>query len=295
MSERVPVLQTPLVFWVLIIIYGALFVPYLISGTAQLIVFAAPALILLWLLWYFELICGSPFELLRGSKLPTRNWQRALVCRAPAVSLMLMAILLTATGEIPTLSASQMGHHFILWTFWITVASQVLPLYGIFPREDVAERRNDAAAQLIPGVILAFTICVALAGSRLFLLGLEKEPLWSVDIACLLLFCFWAVFQRMANVAEAITVERDTATAWRTSALLSAAALLLGQGATALLLREWPAAAVLLGGTALLLAFAWIVELVSQRRVRRHGTGGMMPALAYVLGACLVSWLGARV
>lgn len=177
---------------------------------------------------------------------------------------------------------------------WVGVAARVFPRLGASAHDEVAERRNVAAAPVVVGALLGATLCFA--GSNIG----DGPGWWCVAWTALLAtaawFALWSALERTASVAESFVVERDVATGLRVGGFLTGSGLVLGRAAAGDWTGPLPAAAdfVRLGWPAALLAAA----AIGLERALRPGPGrpvqgtilaGWVPACVHVAAA--VVWV----
>jgi hypothetical protein len=151
-----------------------------------------------------------------------------------------------------------------------------LPWLGVDPREDVAERRNEAATWVICGAIAGLTLAFAVP-----LVERPGEAIAFVRsiLAAVALLGVWYVLELVAAPNEAVTVDRDVAAGRRLAGFLVAAGLLLGHLAAdsftdlgrlgikaaavpvllllAILVRKGQAEYLFVGGAALVVLLVW--------------------------------------
>ena len=260
------------------------FLPTILFGSLTPFLFpGALAGLLVWGCWYWELASAAP--------LGAKRRERRLLQWAPAASLVLSTIVVIARGEI-FLPSVGLAKHLMMWFFWVTSMTLSIPYFGLIARDDVAERDNKAAALAIAGAIVAFAFCSALAGHRALVAGLEREVIWEASGAFGLLLIVWYVVETKTHLSETITIERDASAGWRLAGVLLAAALLLGPGADALVVRDWWIGAIEISGVVLLAVAAVAVERIVQPLRSFRQPVGIGLAFAYVLFAGLVAYVG---
>jgi hypothetical protein len=175
---------------------------------------------------------------------------------------------------------------------WTGFGVRLTPWLGLDARRDVAERRNEAAAVAIGGAVIACALCFA--GGNIG----DGPGWWVVLIAALMasagLFAVWGLVERMSNVSETVTIERDLAAGIRLAGILIAAGLVLGRGVAGdwvsldatirdFVLTAWPVLP--------LAAIAVLVERLARPTVEQPSASvavwGAAPALLYVGFAAL--------
>lgn len=178
----------------------------------------------LWLAWYWSHR--------RVTRLASGGRDRLVLYLAPAVCAVLLALgLFGAPGIFPDLRDDMLGFCFAFGLLWVGLASWLTPFLGLSARDDVAERRNRAAAWAVGGAQVGVTLCYAGA-------VLRTAPAHDLDFGTfaglagtLALFLCWGVLEWLTGLSELITVERDGAAGARLATFLAAAGTLLGQAA----------------------------------------------------------------
>lgn len=110
---------------------------------------------------------------------------------------------------------------------WAGLWNRILPYAGLSFRDDALELDNDAAGIAISGGLLGTTF--AFAGANI-----GDGPGWWVVIFCAMLssglmLALWVIGTRLTRVQEFITVDRDTASGWRTAGYFVGSGLILGR------------------------------------------------------------------
>ncbi len=117
--------------------------------------------------------------------------------------------------------------YMVMGAAWIGAAIRIWQMLGISMRDDLLESENSAAAFAIFGALTALTFCFA--GGNVG----DGPGWWVVVFAALLstgaLFVSWCVLDRIAGVGEAITVDRDAASALRVAGYLIGSGAILGR------------------------------------------------------------------
>jgi hypothetical protein len=185
-----------------------------------------------------------------------------------------------------------------LWTLLLPVAVWAIPWMGLSPRDDVAERRNRPAGWVIAAAALALTLAYGGAaggylGAQIFGLTAMRIALAVGLLGALAVVALWSIFENLAGVSEAITVERDAGAACRASAALLALGLLVGQALPTVLTKGDPVKALaMLGGPAVLLLSAVVIERLRTPTGRAGGrprNGDVLIALSYL--GCAGLWI----
>jgi hypothetical protein len=243
--------------------------------------------------WYAPLLTLSP--------LGRRRAPRITLAAAPIACL---ALLLPVLQHYGSHELRDDGGYVLLFMLagaaWLGLADITATLLGVSQRYDALDHRNRPAAIALAGAQLGITL--AYAGANIG----EGATIWMTfgpaAVVTLAWAAVWTTHQSLTNVADAVTIERDPASAWRLAGLLTAAGLILGRSVAGdyqspdqtladFARQGWP---VLL----LLCAATWL-----QRRHRPTAgrprqpwfTRGMLLALAYLLAAaayvaCLGPW-----
>ncbi len=149
---------------------------------------------------------------------------------------------------------------FVMAYFLVGVGACAVPLVGLSPRQDVAERRNHGAGWAIGGAIVGMSLAIgAAAGKFLTLQGDFFFPT-IVDTSGMILFMFsWSVLEWLTGFSEAITVERDGGAALRIAAFLPLLGVSLGLAVASSFANQSVQASCLFAGVAgLVVAFCLI-------------------------------------
>jgi hypothetical protein len=258
--------------------------------TGVLIIGAILALVL-WISWYRALLFVGRRVCARGTRWPL-IWA-PMLCAA-----LLCLVLRNWAAEDVSRDIAYILFYLVLGAAWLGLFRVTLPWFGISARDDVCERSNDAAAWAIAGALLGGMACFA--GGNV-----GNGPGWWVVVfaallATMALLVLWWMVHRGSNLAEAITIERDTAAGVRAAGFFIGTGLILG-GAVA---GDWVSAGATLrdfasaGWPALVLAGAVTgVERGWRPSVGETGTSfywsGWLPAFIYV-GAGLVAMKSVR-
>jgi hypothetical protein len=250
-----------------------------------LAIVSALAAAFLWGLWY-------------ASLLPVRGFGRrpAAVRRVALAPLAAMAVLWFVLRNMASFDVQDDLRYLLMYlavgAAWTGLGVRLLPWFGLDVRRDVAERRNDAAAVAIGGAVLGSALCFA--GGNIG----DGPGWWVVLIAALManagLFWVWGVLERLSNVSEVVTVERDLAAGIRLAGVLIASGLVLGRAVAGdwvsldatirdFALTAWP--------VLLFAAMAVFVERMARPTVEQPsapvGTWGAAPAILYVALAAI--------
>jgi len=117
--------------------------------------------------------------------------------------------------------------YLVMWFGWIGALNFLLPFVGLSCRDDVLERGNAAAGLAFGGALLGLTF--AFAGGNV-----GEGPGWwvvifSAGLATAALLLLWVVGDAISHAADAITIDRDSAAAWRALGFFAGAGLILGR------------------------------------------------------------------
>lgn len=229
-----------------------------------------------WIVWYRR---GA-----RLSSLVKRGADRRVLYTAPLVcALGLLAVLLVCSASDVRNDARYVFLYLSMGAAWVGTASFVVPLFGISVRDDVFERGNRAAGLASGGALMGITACFA--GGNI-----GNGPGWWVVVYCALLstgtlFILWSVFEKLTHVSDAVTIERDVASALRLGGWLAALGLILGRAVAG----DWESADKT---TVDFARFAWpaivllALAIVLQRALRPSRETPQPPALSHGLVPC---------
>ncbi len=235
-----------------------------------------------WCVWYSHLTEVS-------DRLSRHRERRLLYLLLPVCLLVLLAGLLgrvalePALWHGPVLSGWAVGVLLLAGTVW------AFPWLGLSPRDDVAERRNLPAGWAIAGAALGLTVAYGVAVG-----GVLGTPVQGYAFAIgagslLALLPLWGIHERLAGVSEAITVDRDAGAACRLAAFLPALGALVGQVLPAVLTADRSRSLAVVGGPAVLLLGAVLIEQV---RSPSGQPGGRPPLLDVLIALCYVGGAG---
>jgi uncharacterized membrane protein YjfL (UPF0719 family) len=177
---------------------------------------------------------------------------------------------------------------------WMSGMTLLMPLLGLSVRDDAIEAGNGAAAVVVCGALLGVTLVFAGAN-----IG-EGPTIWTTIqpafAATVVFLLTWLAVESTVHPSEAITLDRDMASALRLAGLLVACGLVLGRAAAG----DWISAPRMYGDLA---AHGWPVPVLGAAAIAAHrmlaptpknprpspGTAGLLPALAFVVAAA--AWL----
>ncbi len=244
-----------------------------------------------WLIWFWR----AAFTARRCSRFSQR-WPLLLY---PVVCAAVLYVVLRRFSSFDVRdSPLYLGFYMALGAMWVRFGSWFLPLLGLSARDDVIERGNAGAAHVIGGALLGLTFCYA--GGNI-----GDGPGWWVVAFCACLstaafFLLWFLLDKVAGVADTVTIERDAAAGIRLAGYFTASGLILGRAvagdwesaiATVLDFVEvgWPAASL------------WLVAALLERRLRPSPkqthpplvTHGIAPLLLYLgMAVFTLVWAG---
>jgi hypothetical protein len=173
---------------------------------------------------------------------------------------------------------------------WLAMTAAALHLIGISPRQDALENRNGAAAIAVCGAWVGATLCYAGAN-----IG-EGATVWTTFIPAAggsaALFLLLLLLQLFTRVSDAVSIDRDEASALRLAGLLISGGVIVGRAVAGdfrswdatwhdLIVLGWPVIPLLAAAIALQLCF----RPTPQRPEGHVVAGGLLPALAMILCA----------
>jgi hypothetical protein len=173
-----------------------------------------------WLTWYYALLVVGRKVRARGTR-----WPLAV---APAVcALLLYVVLARWSAEDVRTDPAYMFFYMVIGPAWLGLVRLWLPFFGLSYRDDVLERRNDAASWAISGALIGGMGCFA--GGNV-----GDGPGWWVVLFSGLLatatfFLLWWLVHLSSDLAERVTIDRDTAAGLRAAGFFVGAGLILGR------------------------------------------------------------------
>jgi hypothetical protein len=174
------------------------------------------------IIWYLRLA--------RVTSIGESGVQRKIVALAPPAALAGLAFVLMTWAD-PKYVVGHFDYQLLftaggLAGLWIV--SWITGKLGVDVRDDALERRNVAAAVAVGGALLgAMTIyaaCNVGAGPTIW------TTIFPAVVATGVWVVLWLIVEIVSRPAEAITIERDLASALRHAAFLIGAGLILGRG-----------------------------------------------------------------
>lgn len=258
---------------------------------ACLMVGGIVGIFLFWIRWY------SMFGFVKGLISPLRH--RAVLLVLPIiVGLFIWYILQRLSSFDVQVSGTYITFYLVLGLTWVGFTATMVPFFGIIPRDDVVERRNQGAMWAVCGALLGLTFCYS--GGNV-----GDGPGWwavfnSVAYATATFFILWFTFELLTRISLTVTVERDLSAGWRLFGFLTALGIILGRAAAGdwfspaqmlnvFMSHAWPAL--------ILVAVAVVVEAVSRPTVERPTMPtfmlGIIPAALYIGGGIFaLIWAG---
>jgi len=204
----------------------------------------------------------------------------------------IVVVLLTAASHDVRDSEPYVFLYLMLGLAWLRLCDVAFAYAGVSVRDDVIERRNEAARLAVTGALIGAACCYA--GGNI-----GDGPGWWVVIACAVLatgsyLAAWIGFDRLTGVNDAVTIDRDPASGVRLGGYLAASGLIFGRGVAGdwSWMYETIADLIQVAWVVLpLVAAAVLVERWARPTIERPRppivAAGVLPALAYV-GAAIV-------
>jgi hypothetical protein len=169
---------------------------------------------------------------------------------------------------------------------WLQLGLFLLSLLGVGARDDVIERQNPAAAWVVYGAMIGSTFCYA--GSNIGSGPGSEVVLFCAVLSTAFLFGFWFLLERICQMGDRITIERDESTGIRAGGWVLSIGLIFG-GAVA---GDW----ISLEGTIWdFLRYSWVTLLfllgaiAIERIFKRLELRSNAQRLASVMVACIYS------
>ena len=238
-------------------------------------------------MWWFMNVRGIP-----GFRAPGRVPIAVIAATLSLCGVLLVSILLTAAASDVREAPLYVFMYLVLGLAWLRLAHGIFPLLGLHPRDDMFERRNQAAVPAWIGAMLGVTFCYA--GGNI-----GDGPGWwvvvfSAGLATAALVLTWFGFGQYTRLVESIAIGRDYASGWRLGALLASTGLIYGFAVTGdwvsaeatvidFVRRGAPALVIIAGGLFVERAFT----PTPVRPVPPMTTAAVAPAIAYLAVAVL--------
>jgi hypothetical protein len=145
---------------------------------------------------------------------------------------------------------------------WLQLGLYLLSVFGIGVREDVLERQNSAAAWVVYGTLAGTAVCYA--GANIGSGPGTEVVLGCAGLSTISLFGFWFCLERIFQLADRVTIDRDEGAGIRIGGWISSVGLIFG----AAVAGDWKS----LEGTVWdFIRYAWI-------------------ALLFLLAAMVIEW-----
>ncbi len=160
---------------------------------------------------------------------------RLLVALAPlAAFILLWLTLITLASSDVRDNFAYIAFYLLMGIAWLGIAVLFFPFAGISARDDVVERRNNAAAYAVCGALIGLMLCFA--GGNI-----GNGPGWwvvvySAALSSIALFVLWIGLQVLTRISDTVTIGRDTAAGLRLAGFLIAAGLVLARAVAG----DWP-------------------------------------------------------
>jgi hypothetical protein len=137
-----------------------------------------------------------------------------------------LCLLLTISSADVQSDSDEIGFYLAGSAFWLALTVAAFEFVGISIRDDVAGRRNPAAAVTICGLLVGEAFC--LGGSHT-----GNGPGAEVVLACAAistaaLFVSWALLNAFSGIADRVSIERDLGSGIRSAGFLGGGGAILG-------------------------------------------------------------------
>ena len=138
----------------------------------------------------------------------------------------ILCVLLTISSADVRSDGDEIGFHLAGSALWLALTVAAFEFVGISVRDDVASRRNPAAAATICGLLVGVAFC--LAGSHTGNGPGPEVVLACAAISTAALFVSWIVFNSFSGIVDRVSVERDLGAGIRSAGFLSSGGAILG-------------------------------------------------------------------
>jgi hypothetical protein len=189
------------------------------SDEMMVLVFCGVLALALAAAWLYSAFGPSPLHGSKGARWPM--WLMPPVC----FGVVLVALQTLAADDVRN-APQYIALYAVLGACWVGITMRFAPLFGLYPRQDIVERRNPAAGWVMAGLMLGITF--AYSGGNV-----GNGPGWWVVLACaalstVTLYAVWCLVDWMTGITEFVTINRDRAAGIRLAAFLAASGLILG-------------------------------------------------------------------
>lgn len=137
-----------------------------------------------------------------------------------------LAVLLTISSADVRSDSDEVAFYLAITAAWLVLSVLGFEYLGISFRDDVAARRNPAAAATICGLIAGEAFC--LAGSHTGNGPGPEAVLACALISSVALFVSWTVFNSFSGIVDRVSVERDLGAGIRGAGFLGGGGAILG-------------------------------------------------------------------
>jgi hypothetical protein len=222
---------------------------------------SVPLAVLFWGCWLYQLET-------RGVAPPQRVRRILVGVGVPlACGVFLLGVLTKMSAADVRTDSGTILQYWALGLAWVGLTQWVLGLLGVSMRDDVVERRNRAAEFVIAGQLAAATCCFA--GANIGNGPGAEVVLFCAVLATLSLIFLWLVLDRVAWIADSVTVERNLCTGIRAAGWFVATGIVLG----AAVAGDWHSVARTLlefGAYTWPMAGLTVVAALFERRLRKY-------------------------
>jgi len=137
-----------------------------------------------------------------------------------------LVVLLTISSADVRSDGDEVGFYLAITAAWFVLSVVTFEYLGISFRDDVAARRNPAAAASICGLMVGEAFC--LAGSHTGNGPGPEAVLICAVISTAALFVSWAVFNSLSGIVDRVSIERDLGAGMRSAGFLGSGGAILG-------------------------------------------------------------------
>ncbi len=152
---------------------------------------------------------------------------KALLAISPALCMLLIIMVLRRLSSPDVRSdAEWIALYAMGGAAWLQMGLYLLSLFGIGAREDVLERQNPAAAWVVYGTLIGTALCYA--GANVGSGPGAEVVLFCAGLSTVFLFGFWFCLERIFQLADRVTIERDESAGIRIGGWMLSLGLILG-------------------------------------------------------------------